>query len=350
MPKNMLRSRRGARSPVLKLVSVTQALLVGEYLSFRRAAGALGVRPSAVSHHVRELEDEIGVSLFERHHAGVRVTNAGARFLQQAREALLQLDQAVQTARTAGSGSIGQLTIGIFSSVGAGYLRELIQAYGREYPHVGIHILEGAAAEHVAGVRKRRLDIAFILDSADATGCEVAPLWSERIFVALPDSHPLCRYKQINWHDLHKEYLIVRRSEHDPGLCDRLIRRLTEGDQGPSVEKVDVGRENLMHLVALGRGVGLTSEATAGTSFRDVVFRPIAGDDELLQFCAVWSNDNDNPALRRFLSLARTMAKRRLKRPGGGEGSTRGTPAPTAAFSLFLAFLGGLARRLGLWT
>lgn len=53
-----------------------QALLVGEYLSFRRAARTLGVRQSAVSRRVRELEDELGVSLFERDRAGVRVTNS----------------------------------------------------------------------------------------------------------------------------------------------------------------------------------------------------------------------------------------------------------------------------------
>jgi len=77
-------SKKGATFPTLTLVSVIQALLVGEYLSFRRVATVLGVRQSAVSRRVRELEDELGVSLFERHHAGVRVTNAGARFLQEA--------------------------------------------------------------------------------------------------------------------------------------------------------------------------------------------------------------------------------------------------------------------------
>ena len=67
-------SKKETAFPTLALMSVIQALLVGEYLSFRRAATVLGVRQSAVSRRVRELEDELGVSLFERHHAGVRVT------------------------------------------------------------------------------------------------------------------------------------------------------------------------------------------------------------------------------------------------------------------------------------
>jgi DNA-binding transcriptional LysR family regulator len=350
MPKSKLRSKGDARSPVLKLVSVMQALLVGEYLSFRRAASALGVRQSAVSRRVRELEDEIGVSIFERHHAGVRVTNAGVRFLQEAREALFQLDQAVKTAGAAGSGAVGELSIGILSSVGMGYLRELIQAYGAQYPEVTIHILEGAGADHVVAVRKRQLDVAFIVDTTDAAGCELAPLWNERIFVVLPDHHALRRRRQIEWQDLRNEHIIVRRSERDPALCDRLTGRLTNGDQTPRVEKLDVGRETLMHLVALGRGVSLTSEATVATPFRKVVFRPIRGDDEFLQFCAAWSARNDNPALRRFLSLARTMAKEKRQGSGPGSGLALSRSSVTNGATVWLAFLGGLARRLGLLT
>lgn len=69
-----------------------------------------------------------------------------------------------------------------------------------------------------------------------------------------------------------------------------------------------MGRDNLMHLVAIGEGFTLTSEATTATSFPGVVYRPLS--EEILPFCAIWSPQNDNPALRRLLSLARTMSKR----------------------------------------
>jgi len=134
MSDSRSRRKKGVPSPALTLISVSQALLVGEYLSFRRVATVLGVRQSAVSRRVRELEDELGVSLFERHHAGVRITNAGVRFLQEARAALLQLDQAVKTATAAGSGTIGRISIGILSSIGTGYLRDLIEVYRSRTP------------------------------------------------------------------------------------------------------------------------------------------------------------------------------------------------------------------------
>jgi hypothetical protein len=103
-----------------------------------------------------------------------------------------------------------------------------------------------------------------------------------------------------------------------------------------------------MNLVAMGLGVGLTSEATIATEFPKVIFGPIAGNDELLQFSAAWLPHNDNPALRRFLSLARRMAKERRRRSGAPPVLTSVVSSITGWISLSLASLGALARRLGL--
>jgi DNA-binding transcriptional LysR family regulator len=64
-------------NPKIELTTVHQALKVAEHRSFRRAAEALGICQSSISKRVRNLEDVLGVDLFDRHHAGVKVTDAG---------------------------------------------------------------------------------------------------------------------------------------------------------------------------------------------------------------------------------------------------------------------------------
>jgi DNA-binding transcriptional LysR family regulator len=305
---------------------------------------------SSVSRRVRQLEDQLGVSLFDRHRGGVRVTNAGVHFLQQAREAVLQLDHAVKFASAAGSVSVGRLAIGIVPSVAAGYLRELIESYCSRNRGVTVQIVEAASADNVSAVLKRQLDVAFIMETSLAVGCDTATLWSERIFVVLPQSHALCAREQIDWTDLRNEHLIARQSEGEPALCERLTRRLSDRSHKSAVETLNVGRETLMNLVAMGLGVGLTSEATIATPFPKVVFRPIAGDDELLQFSAAWLAHNDNPALRRFLALARSTAKARRRRSGAMSGQASLGSTLASSVSLLLASLAALARRLGLST
>ena len=302
-------------SQALDLISITQALLVAECLSFRRAARMLGVRQSAVSRRVRVLEDLVGVSLFERHHGGARVTAAGARFLDQARDALLQLDNAVKTASAAGRGAVGRLNIGILSSMGAGFLREAIRVYRASHPEVALQVLEGASIEQIALVRKNRLDVAFVLGTPDVPDCDISQLWTEHMFVALPLAHALCESDGITWEALRDEHFIVCQTEKGRAMHDHVVKRLAEISYNPSVQRLDVGRDTLMHLVSLGLGVSLTSEAMVATQFPEVTFRPIASDSAKIPFSAVWLPTNDNPAFRRFLSLARSLAKKWQRHP-----------------------------------
>jgi DNA-binding transcriptional LysR family regulator len=89
----------------------------------------LGIQQSVVSRRIRSLEEALGVSLFERHSGGVRVTAAGAKFFDLARYALLHLDHAIKTAGAAGRGEKGAVRMGICSSISTGFLRELIGAF-----------------------------------------------------------------------------------------------------------------------------------------------------------------------------------------------------------------------------
>src|ERR1700730_4922147 len=143
MSQNKSPSSTPPKSPRINPVSVAHALVVADLGSFRGAARALSIRQSALSRRVRALEDELGIALFERSPAGVKVTNVGARFLQQARDALDQLGQASRIAESAGQGASGELRIGIRSSIAAGFLRELIQTYSGRHPDVEIHFFEG---------------------------------------------------------------------------------------------------------------------------------------------------------------------------------------------------------------
>lgn len=312
----------------MDLIALRYALLAAEHLSFRQAASVLDVRQSVVSRRVRALEDQIGVSLFERHRAGVRLTEAGRRFLQQVRGALAELDYAVKSAGDAGRGAEGLLRIGIFSAIATGFLRELIRGFVADHPRVAIDICEDASRDHIARVREHRIDVAFVTGEPQVAGCDVARLWTERVFAVLPETHALAGERGISWEALRDEQFIVRCSAAGPEVHDYVIQRLAALGHHPRVERYAVGRETLMHLVALGFGISLTSEATIATAFPEVVFRPIATAEDMLTFSAVWSPTNDNPVVRRFLSLARRLSAE-LQMERGQRAALRVVPLQT---------------------
>lgn len=280
---------------------------VAECRSFRAAARMLGVRESAVSRRVRDLEDEIGAALFIRTPGGVTLTFAGKRFLGPVSEALSLISDAARDVGAAGRGEQGGVRMGIVTSMASCFVAKLLEAYGNRNPNVRLDLVEGALGEHISAVQQHRIDVAFLFGQSTINYCDVEHLWDERVFVTLPECHSLAHKDRIAWTDLRDQNFIV--SDVDPGsvIYDCVVGHLMALSQEPSIERHSVGRDNLMQLVALNRGVSLTNEGTTALQFPGVVFRELEGD--VMSFSAVWSPRNDNPALRRFLSQARLIRK-----------------------------------------
>lgn len=279
---------------------------VAEAGSIRKASRALGIAQSSISRRIRDMEDELGASLFHRNQNGVALTDAGRRFLPRARTALRQIAVGVHEVAAAGAVSAGQIRIGIFSSLASGFLPNLLRAYHERYPDIAIQLQDANPAEHIEAVRRLRVDLAFIAGSEGWEGCESEVLWHERVFVVLPSEHALSRCDVLDWSLLQDEHFLVSEAAPGPEIHDYLVRHLAMPGRSPDIATHKVGRDNLLALVATGHGVTITSEATTGASLPGIIYRPIAGD--MLPFSAVWSVRNDNPAFRRLLSMARGMA------------------------------------------
>jgi DNA-binding transcriptional LysR family regulator len=282
-------------------------LAAAEHGSFRKAGTALGVQESSVSRRIRDLEDQLGASLFQRHNGGVRLTFAGQRFRRRAEDTLRHMRDSAQDIAAVGRAENGRITVGILPSVAAGFLSELFRAYHQQHRGVDIDFIEGEIAEHAAAIGRLDIDVAFVAGTQPWAGCEVTPLWTERLFIALPDYHRLASQCVLDWPSLADEGVLIRQVAADPAAGDALTLRLFDAGHGIRLQPQGVGRDTLLPLVAMGRGLALVGEATGSIPFPGIVYRPIAG--ETLTFSALWSEKNDNPALRRLLSMARTLAR-----------------------------------------
>lgn len=288
-------------------------ITAAEHGSFRKAGVAVGVQESAISRGIRDLEDRLGASLFHRHSGGVHLTFAGKRFLQRARQIVRNLGEGAQDIAAAGRAENGCVRIGIYSSLASGFLVDLLCAYGARHGKVRIELVDGNPDEHIAAIRQLNIDVAFLTSTRDWPACDRVHLWSERVFVVLPDRHPLSAYDELTWLDLVEEPFIV--SEAAPGqeIHDHLVRELAALGRHPEIQVQSVGRDNLLPLVAIGRGLTLVSEAMTVALLPGITYRPIRG--EVLPFSAVWSPNNANPALRRLLTMAKGAARIRASLP-----------------------------------
>jgi DNA-binding transcriptional LysR family regulator len=291
----------------LELKSLRYFVAVAEAGGFRRASQLHGILQSVLSRKVRELEDGLGVSLFERHREGVRLTNAGRRFLEEVRGIFAHLERATTSMSAAGSAGEGRLNVGVACSISAGYLHQLLRSWREQHPSVSVIMRDATPRELIESVVQRHLDVTFITGCAVPSGCDMEKLWTDRIFLAVSADNPVSTRTSVTMAEIAAEKFIVNQGNFGLEIRDFLIKRLSDLGVSPTVEVFDVGREVLFTMAGLGFGCTTAATLETGVAYPNVVYVPIR--DVELPFNAVWSPANDNPALRRFLSLARALSR-----------------------------------------
>lgn len=320
-------SKLGHRIP---LISLVQTITVAEYLNFRHAANALGVSLSSVSARVKALEEELGILLFERHARGVRLTEAGRRFVENVAAGIDELDHAVKTAGMAASGECGRLRIGVHALILGSFLAELIERYRAEHPGIEVEITEGTARDALMQLRADRLDIVFVAGAPELPDCHSRQIWTEPLVAVLPDRHPLADHTAVTWADLVKETFLVRHGGTGPQVHDHIVQRLAGRWHAASIHRLDVERGTLLSMVGQGFGITVVGEATSLLPISGVAFLPIADEPEPFPFSAVWSPYNRSAALHNLLSLAGELSRPRdssrqtdiKDKAGGGASAT----------------------------
>ncbi len=289
--------------------ALIQTLAVAEYLSFHRAALALGTSQSSVSARIKALETDLGIVIFDRNTRGVRLTEAGRRFVDQANDAMGILDRAIKTAGMQAHGEQGDIRIGVHALTVGCFLDRLLERFHDKHPGVRMHITEGTARDAQIMLRKGRLDVAFMACSHEIPDLNSRVIWRDRLMAALPARHPLAVLQHVEWQRLAEETFLVRHGGTGPQVHDLIVARSAGKWLTPAIQRVDVERSTLMSMIAAGHGVSLFVEDSTFGNTANVIFLPISDEPETIPFSAVWSPRNRDPALLNLLTLATKMGR-----------------------------------------
>src|SRR3546814_110062 len=206
----------------MELADLRSFIDVAEALNIRRAALAAGVKPSTISRRIAKIEGELGVSVFERHSAGVRLTRAGRDFFHTTSSVLHDLEFGARRARAAALGANGHLRIGIFASIAGGFGHEALRSFRAQYPDVEVEIAEGEPRALLRQLRERELDIAFVTGQHDFVDLDSEVMWSESVVLAVARDHHVATRERLRWSDLRGERFIVSVQEPGPEIYDWL--------------------------------------------------------------------------------------------------------------------------------
>jgi DNA-binding transcriptional LysR family regulator len=224
--------------------------------SVSAAARALSISQSSVTEAIRGLEDDLGVSLFDRQARGLLITHKGSAFLRHAQKILAD----VATARTAfqseAEAATGRLSLGVTSLVAGYVLSDILARYRRAFPGIELNVIEdnGDYLQHL--LIGGELDVAVLLTSSvkDRLALNVEALVVSPYRLWLPLGHPLAQQDTITLEELAGQPLIQLMVDE----IEESTRRLTAAlPVKPQIAFRTRSVEAVRSLVATGAGLAI---------------------------------------------------------------------------------------------
>jgi DNA-binding transcriptional LysR family regulator len=256
----------------VELRALQYFVTVAEELHFGRAAERLNIVQSAVSQQIARLERELGVRLIDRSPRHVRLTAAGARVLEAARETLA----ASARVRVVAGESAARLRIGVASGLTDRLERGVALLRVAERP-AEPELVDLPMPARLDAVRDGDLDLALVRGPVAAAGVRVVRAWSEALWVVVSESHPVADRPVAALADLDHTALRLPSREVDPPLHDAIVAALGRAGVGPSVRPPSGTVVNVLVEIGADRHAWtlLPAEQLAGLGSRRVRAIPL---------------------------------------------------------------------------
>ncbi|MGC3791167.1 LysR family transcriptional regulator [Priestia aryabhattai] len=181
---------------------------VAEVRSFTKAADALALTQSAVSHAITNLETEFGFPLVNRNRSGITLTTEGETMLLAIRKVLQENEKVHQVASSLLGLANGTIKVGIFKSVSTKWLPEIIQLMEKSYPAIQIQLKEGDYLEIEQWLLSGEIDCGFI-NITHSSQFQIIPLKKDPLLCVVSNQSALYHQKNVSFKDLEKEPFIM---------------------------------------------------------------------------------------------------------------------------------------------
>ncbi len=288
---------------IMELRQLRYFAAVAEELHFGRAARRMNISQPPLSMQIRNLEEELGLSLFRRTSRSVTLTPEGRLFYDDVSKILKQLGTAVDTVQKAAKGQAGSLSMAFVSPAMDTFLPAAVHSFRRHRPGIVLSFEELATNDQLKALRESRIQVGFLrLFHHDLKDLRTQVIWTESYVVALPKGHPLGGKSRINLCDLEGTPMIMYPRASQPALYDRIMGICQKAGFAPDVSQEAMTKHTTTALVAAGMGAAIVPASSENFRKDGIVYRPINDALPRVEISMVWRADEESAALSCFLN------------------------------------------------
>ena len=284
---------------------------VADELHFGRAAARLGMSQPPLSQSIQRLEASLGVQLFKRTRASVRLTPAGIALLPHAQGTLQQAELAERVVHQAARGELALLRVGFIPWSLTRALPRAIRQFRLRWQGVQVHLYERVSRQQVASLKSADLDLAVIsLNATGTAGLETRLVETSRLVVAVPTAWPLSKRAGLRFADLADQPFVIFPPSLSPASHDTFEAACRAAGFRPHITQETAQPFTMLSMVANELGVALIQSTAATMTPEGVTLVPIIDAPASFQtdIALAWMPHSLTPALRAFIDTVAAAA------------------------------------------
>jgi DNA-binding transcriptional LysR family regulator len=277
---------------------------VVKWKGYREASRRLHIAQPAISQTVRDLEEELGLKLFSRAKRVAQLTPEGELFHGEVLRTLAQAEVAINTAKRAAKGEIGQLAMGFLGSATYAFLPELVRKYKAQFPGVKLTLQELTPLQQEIAFDKGEIDIGFTrtISAEQSQTFSSRCLYRDPMMAVLPSSRRIGT-KRLRLADLASDSFVLFHREGSPSLFDTITGMCNRAGFSPRVENQPNLMQTVLSLVEAEQGVAIVPACVTNLRSNGVRFYRLQPDDIRVELVVAWKKENQSVILRAFLDL-----------------------------------------------
>lgn len=282
---------------------------VAEERNFTRAAQRLHIAQPPLSRQIQQLEEMLGVQLFERDSRPLKLTDTGRFFYQHAVQLLAQTAELESMTRRVGKIE-RSLSVGFVGSTLYGMLPKIIRRYRQENGEVELSLVEMSTMDQIKALKEGRIDVGFGRIRLEDPSIRRVVLREERLIVALPLGHPLIDAREtLSLRELVNETIIIFPKHPRPSYADQVLAAFHDRALEPQHLYEARELQIALGLVAAGEGISIVPSSVYGLKRDDVAYKDL--DDAKLVSPIIMSTRmlDESEDVRRMLELIYVLYK-----------------------------------------
>jgi DNA-binding transcriptional LysR family regulator len=265
---------------MVDLLRIETFLHAAETLNFSEAARLLHLSQPTVSHHIKTMENELGVTLFERQGTSIKLSDAGRLLVPWARRVMRDSIEMQEMMESLKEGMAGNLQIACSTTAGKYVLPHLAGRFSIRHPNVRTKLLRCTPASVVMNLLDGEANLGVVSYEVPGKDIELQEFFQDLISVIVPRDHPFVRREKILPEELLGEAIIMR--EETSGTRKVVLSELAKHDISLDDLKnfMEVGNaEAIVRTVAAGYGISFVSKLAAACAIDrgNVVTVPVDG-------------------------------------------------------------------------